>query len=114
MITVFDSKRFSGPAYLGTTAAALYTTATGKTALVQGILLHNSGAAAATYTLHLVPSGDAAGAGNRIFHASLDADETVLISLGGSGLVLAEGDSIQGLASATDSIVATIHGAEVS
>ena len=108
------AKRISGPAHLGTAAAALCTAASGTTLLARELLLHNSGTAAAGYTLYLVPSGGTAGAGNRIFHASLDPDETVLISLGGGGLVLAEGDSIQGLASATDSIVATIHGAEVS
>ena len=114
MITSLKSKRFYGPAHLATSASSLITGAADKTALVHEILLHNSGSAAATYTLHLVPSGGTAGASNRIFHGSLAVDETLLISLGGSGLVLAEGDSLQGLASAADSIVATIHGAEVS
>ena len=107
-------RRLSGPVCLGTTPSALCTAATGTTLLAREMLLHNSGTATATYSLYLVPSGSSPGNGNRIFHGSLDVDETLLISLGGGGLVLSEGDSLQGLASAADSIVATIHGAEVS
>ena len=115
MITSLDSKRLSGPAYLDTAAAALCTGATGKTTLVHNILLHNSsGAAGTTYIIYLVPSGGTAGASNQIFEGSLDVFETVMISFGAEGLVITDGDSIQGMATAASSIVATICGAEVS
>ncbi len=107
-------RRLSGPAWLGTTTTTLCTAAEGATLLVREMILHNSGAAPATYSLHLVPSGSAPGGDNRIFHGPLEPGETAMVSLGGSGLVLAEGDSLCALADTADSIVASIHGAEVS
>lgn len=104
----FTQKRLAGPAPMATSATNIYTTPSSTTTIVKQIMLCNTDTVARTATLHVAAAGSAA-AGNMIFKAiSLDSNETVILNL---SLVLAAGNIISGLATAT-AVTITISGIE--
>lgn len=81
---------------LGSRPTQFYACSAGRT-LFKEAVLSNGHDAAVTFDLFVVPSGDAAAHGNRMFATvSLDAAETKILSL---NTVLEEGDSIHAKAS---------------
>lgn len=106
----FTQKRLAGPAAMATSATDIYTTPSSPstTTIVKQIMLCNTDTVARTATLHVAAAGSAA-AGNTIFKAiSLDSNETAIFNL---SLVLAAGEKISGLATAT-TVTITISGIE--
>ena len=104
----FTQKRLAGPAAMATCATDIYTAPALTTTIVKQIMLCNTDTVARTATLHVAAAGSAA-AGNTIFKAiSLDPSETAIFNL---SLVLAAGEKISGLATAT-AVTITISGIE--
>lgn len=100
-----------------TNAAAIYYTMTGMqndVATVNSIVIANTTAAAKTVTIHNVPSGGTASAGNQIFPAvSIPANTTWVGRYPGDGMcVIPVGGTIQALASAVSAVTLTIGGRE--
>jgi hypothetical protein len=97
------------PSYLGggtlTTGAVAYVTASGsQTLIIKKAIFTNTDVAARTITVHRVPSGGAAAAGNMVIQAfSLSAGQTYDATALGN-MVLTPGATLQALAS-TGSVV---------
>lgn len=88
-------------AYLGTSAAAIYTNASGETSFVKSITLHNTNTSTETVEIYFVPdSGGAvgtAGVSNQCYKLSVLSNETVQIEFPGPGIVLkGTNDTVQG------------------
>lgn len=105
-----SAKRLYGPDQLGTSLATLYTSPAGTTTSITTSTVTNVSAGVVTYTIHIVPSGDAADATNIVANEQpLDADGSeIVFQL--VAKVLQPGDSIQALASAAASINIDIVG----
>ena len=90
---------------VGTSATAVFT-ASGNQATT-AIFFMNENGGTRTLDVHLVPSGGSAGVTNKILKAiSVTAGNTYVINT--EKIVLANGDSIQAIASHVDSIHATV------
>lgn len=101
-----------------TTSVATYYTAPqavgNSMALPEMIIFANTDSVARTVTVHNVPSGGSAGAGNKIFGAvSIPANTTWIGRYPGGAFVIAGGGSIQALASANSAVTLTVGGREV-
>lgn len=105
-------KRISGPAYLANAAADLYTppASTIYTVIYQ-IHLVNKTAGAVTATLYVGASGGSAG-GTEILNAYSLAADTPYDLYFPEGLKMLSTDFLSGLASAANSITATVIGTE--
>lgn len=91
-------------AQLTTSAATYYTTPTNVTTTISALSLCNTTAGAVTATVHLVPSGGSASATNMILSArTLAAGESFSVPYA-IGQSMAQGGTIQALASANTSI----------
>lgn len=105
-------KRFTASATQLTTGATTLYTANAVRAQVHAANLLNTSAAPVTVTLHLVPSGGAAGDANMILKAKpLNVSESYK-SLELIGQWLNPGDTIQALASANTAVSVMIGGVE--
>jgi hypothetical protein len=86
-----------GPTQISTSLATLRTIAQPERLL--GIVLTNTTAGALTVTVYIVPSGQAAGAGNQLFGTlNVPANDVVVQAF---NIPLRSGDSIQAIASGT-------------
>lgn len=110
-MAIFTAKRLSGPAFLTTSAVAVYTAPAGKTGVVKQIILNNTSAAAATVTAHVVPNAGTASASNQIITSlSISANSQIIWA---ADIPLAAGDSIQLLSNAGSAITGTVTGIEI-
>jgi hypothetical protein len=90
---------------VGTSATTVYTSS-GDSATTS-IFLMNDNAASRTVQVYLVPNGGTAGVTNQIIKdLAIDGADTYIIQ--NEKIVLANGDTIQVTASATNSIYATV------
>jgi hypothetical protein len=90
---------------LGTFAGALFTNASGKTAYVRTIEIHNAHTSTVTVKLYRVPHNagavGAAADANKFFEQELTPGQTVLYERQAPGMVVEnENDTIQGLTDA--------------
>ena len=102
------------PQELPNAVAIQYTTPTATVTAIRRITLFNSSGTAKTFTVHLVPNGEAVGNDN-MFYKTVSLDTlatTTLTEL--EGHVLEAGDTIQMFASAATSITVIGAGTEVS
>jgi hypothetical protein len=85
------------------TETTLYTAAGGKTVLVKQIVIANTAASAATYSISIVASGGTAGATNRIIGgAVIAANDTATLD---AFQVLGQGDFLSGIVSASTVVI---------
>lgn len=98
------STRLLGPTLLPTTAAALYTVPSGRTAIVRQISIVNSDSVTRTAFLYIGGSG----VGNRWRRVDVASGVSSIDSAFG---VLNPGDVLQGNASAANVLTVTIMGA---
>lgn len=90
---------------LGTSATTIYTSS-GSSATTAMFFMNND-ASARTLDVHIVPNGGTAGVTNQIIKdLNIDAADTYILNL--EKIVLDNGDTIQALASSTNSIYATV------
>lgn len=88
---------FGGPA--GTTVSTLYTSDSASSTHVNTINICNTSSGNATFSLHIVPSGESASASNAIFYnCPIPANTTTLWT---GTLIIPAGGTIQGSASTT-------------
>lgn len=93
----------------GTTEGTLTTVPAGETWVITDIMVCNTTTNTETFTLSVVPSGDTAGAGNRILkEITLAPNETKKLT--GGGTVMEESDFLSGLQSTSAAITLTISG----
>jgi hypothetical protein len=98
--------------FLSSSATALYTVPSGKTAVCKQIVLNNTSASATTVTVHVVPSGGAAATSNQVVsQLSIGPYSDIIWS---ADIPLAVGDAIYALASASNVITATVSGIEIA
>jgi hypothetical protein len=110
-VAVFTAKRLAGPAFLGTSATAVYTVPAGRTAVLKQIVLNNTGTATIAVTVHLVPNGGSTATSNQIITSlSIAGNSQVIWS---ADLPLVAGDSIQPFAATGSAITSTISGIEI-
>lgn len=102
---MFTPKTFAH-GQISDTAAALYTSPTGKTAYVKNLIVSNTSASAVTVTIWKTIGTDH----RRIIKKSLAADESLSLT----GYVLAASEAIRGQASTTDVLDYIIDGVEQS
>ncbi len=97
-----------------TTAAVPYYTAPANTAtLIKKLTITNTSASAAQATVYLVPSGGTAGAANTVTSARSIAPGVTYEAYEAENHVLASGDSLQALASATGALTIKASGIEI-
>jgi hypothetical protein len=105
------AKRLSGPTTLTASAVTQYTVPGATTARVTELLIANIDTVDRTVTVHFVPSGGSVTNGNKVLNAvNIPANTTRQIVL---QAVLATGDFISALASATSAINLMVSGAEI-
>jgi hypothetical protein len=100
----------------GTSAGTLYTCAQGEQIVVDNVIVCNTTGTAAVFTLDVVPSGGTAGVTHRIAAAlSVAANATVSLaaSLAPLGIVLEEGDTLNGLQVTSGALTLTVTGRAV-
>jgi len=95
-------------AQIGTSASAIYTCPSGTRAIVKRIVLANDTTTVIKPNLYLVPSGGSAGVTNIILNQKKLGSNESYSCPEFEGLVLQEGDSIQG--TATTAAQVTIQG----
>lgn len=106
-------KRLVEGSQLTTSAATYYTAPASTKARIDAMTLANTGAAAVTVTLHLVPNGGAADDSNVILkEKSIAAGESLTVREA-LGHWLEPGGTIQALASAAASVALVASGVEV-
>lgn len=108
MATILTPKKMA-LTKLPSSETALYTTPTGKKALIHNIVLHNTDGSTAYTPSIFIYDGTSS---YRIWCASLAANNTVIIDFGNSGLLLEAGSAIRGLAGTADKITISISGFE--
>lgn len=111
-MATYLTKELTAVTGLTATAATLYTVPASTTTTVKTILLSNYTSTDRSVTLHLVPSGGSAAAGNKILgEVTVTANTTTTID---TAIVMPTGAFLSGLASATTSINVHISGVEIS
>jgi ATP-dependent protease ClpP protease subunit len=111
-MATYTTKELKAVTGLTATAATLYTVPASTTTTVKTILLSNYTSTDRSVTLHLVPSGGSAAAGNKILgEVTVTANTTTTID---TAIVMPTGAFLSGLASATTSINVHISGVEIS
>lgn len=99
----FQHKRLVGPTVLTTSSVLAYTVPANKTSIIKQVVVTNTTASAATFTLRI-------GVNDAIFNAvSVAANDTMLINL---SQVLAAGETLYAVASANSTLNLTISGIE--
>jgi hypothetical protein len=107
-------KRLVSGSQLTTSAAVYYTAGTITAARIDKCVAANNSGSAASLTLHLVPTAGVADDTNKIIKTkSINAGETYTCPEV-VGHVLAQGGTIQALASAGSAITLMVSGAEVT
>jgi hypothetical protein len=100
----------------GTSAGTLYTCPQGEQIVIDNVLICNTTGTAATVTLDVVPSGGTAGVTHRIAAAlsvALNATVSLAASVAPLGIVLEEGDTINGLQGTGSALTVTVSGRAV-
>jgi hypothetical protein len=101
----------------GTSAGTLYTAAQGEQIVIDNVIICNTtGSAAVLTTLDVVPSGGTAGVTHRISGGlSVAANTTVSLasSLAVLGIVLEEGDTVNGSQTTSAALTLTVTGRAV-
>lgn len=111
-MATYVTKELKAVTGLTASAATLYTVPASTTTTVKTILLSNYTSTDRSVTLHLVPSGGSAAAGNKILgEVTVTANTTTTID---TAIVMPTGAFLSGLASATTSINVHISGVEIS
>lgn len=111
-MAVFTPKRLAGPAFLTTSAAAVYTVPAGKTGVVKQIILNNTGSSGTTVAAHIVPNAGSPSTGNQIITGLAIAGNSQIIWA--ADIPLAVGESVQLLAANASTVTATVSGIEIS
>ena len=91
---------------LASTQTTIYTTPASTTTYLKTVTLSNTGAAANTCQLWLLPSG---GTARRLAYVTLQANETFTLD---SPLVMDTADALQGQATSASEVDYTMHGVE--
>lgn len=105
--------------FIAAAATSYYTSPfaanTNGIVLVTGFVLCNTDTSPWTVTIHNVPSGGSASAGNKVVaEASLPANTTWFKNRSDGLWVIPAGGFIQALASSADKITITLYGKEIS
>ena len=111
-MAVFTPKRLAGPAFLTTSAAAVYTVPAGKTGVVKQIILNNTSSSATTVAAHVVPNAGTASTGNQVITGLSIAGNSQIIWA--ADIPLAVGESVQLLATNASTVTATLTGIEIA
>ena len=99
--------RLGGPTQLGTTTTTICTAATGFAEILKQIVICNTDTVDRTVTLAV---GSAATAANRLMSAlPIGANDTVVFD---TAIVLAAGETLQGLSDTADKVTVTVVGWE--
>jgi hypothetical protein len=111
-MSTYVTKELKEVTGLTATAATLYTVPASTTTTVKTILLSNYTSTDRSVTLHLVPSGGSAAAGNKILgEVNVPANTTTTID---TAIIMPTGAFLSGLASVTTSVNVHISGVEIS
>ena len=113
--TVNEPKRLIAATQLAAAIGTIYTSPAGqKGTRLTAIILVNDSTSAETATLHLVPSGDAAGDDTIICKALSVPGDGFPVTLDVRGLIMNASDTIQGLASVAATITVHMSGIEMN
>lgn len=105
-------KRLANPTQLGTSASTIYTAGVGVKALLKELVVSNISASAASFSMHVVPSGGTASSSNLMVPAlSISPNSFLTIDF---NEVLNAGDTLQAFASAATTINVMASGFEAS
>ena len=111
-MALYNPKKLFAPYTATASSAIVYTVPASTTAVLKELVLVNITTTTQTVTVHCIPSGDSAGVANMLMNAVAVAPNSFEpVSF---GQVLATGDKISILASATSSIVVHGSGIEIS
>lgn len=109
-MATYTEKQLAQNAQATTTETTIYTVPASTTAIVKQIIVCNTTASAANYSISIVPSGGAAGDTNRIVKTiSFAANSTTIYDL---SQVMATGGFISILQGTASAITVTISGVE--
>jgi hypothetical protein len=99
--------RLGGPTQLGTTTTTICTAATGYAEILKQIVICNTDTVDRTVTLAV---GSAATAANRLMSSlPIGANDTIVFD---TAIVLAAGETLQGLSDTADKVTVTVVGWE--
>jgi hypothetical protein len=102
-----DERRLGGPTQLGTTTTTIATAATGYNEIIKQVVITNTDTVERTFTLSI---GTAATAANRVIDTMpIGANDTIIWD---TALVLAAGETLQGLADTGSKVNVTAIGWE--
>jgi hypothetical protein len=102
-----SESRLGGPVQLGTTTTTIVTAATGYSDIIKQIVICNTDTVDRTVTLAI---GTAATAANRLMsNLPIGANDTIVFD---TAIVLAAGETLQGLSDTADKVTVTAIGWE--